>query len=49
MNTTENYSLEEWQIQDIKDGIAEADRGEFASENEVLKVFEKYNISSVTA
>lgn len=31
-----------WQIARIKDGIAEADRGEFASEEEVEAVFAKY-------
>jgi RHH-type transcriptional regulator, rel operon repressor / antitoxin RelB len=33
---------ESWQIQDIKDGIAEADRGEFASASEVNSFFAKY-------
>ncbi len=31
-----------WQIARIKDGIAEADRGEFASDEEVEAVFAKY-------
>ena len=31
-----------WHIQDIQDGIAEADRGEFASSEEVSAVFAKY-------
>ena len=33
---------EAWQIQDIKDGLEEADRGEFASPEEVACVFAKY-------
>jgi RHH-type rel operon transcriptional repressor/antitoxin RelB len=33
---------ESWQIQDIKQGIAEADRGEFASSDEVNSFFAKY-------
>lgn len=33
---------ESWQVQDIKDGLAEADRGEFASEEEVTRFFGKY-------
>ncbi|MDP3410026.1 CopG family ribbon-helix-helix protein [Bosea sp. (in: a-proteobacteria)] len=31
-----------WQIARIKDGIAEADRGEFASDEDVEAVFTKY-------
>lgn len=31
-----------WHIQDIHNGIAEADRGEFASSEEVSAVFAKY-------
>ncbi|WP_376985070.1 CopG family ribbon-helix-helix protein [Bosea sp. R86505] len=39
----ENYvELNAWQIARIKDGIAEADRGEFASDEEVEAVFAKY-------
>ncbi len=33
---------EAWQIQDIEQGIAEADRGEFASADEVNSFFAKY-------
>jgi RHH-type rel operon transcriptional repressor/antitoxin RelB len=33
---------ESWQIQDIEQGIAEADRGEFASADEVNSFFAKY-------
>ena len=33
---------ESWQIQDVEQGIAEADRGEFASPNEVNAFFAKY-------
>ena len=31
-----------WQIRDIEEGIAEADKGEFASDAEVTAVFAKY-------
>lgn len=31
-----------WQIQDVEEGIAEADRGEFASADEVNSFFAKY-------
>lgn len=33
---------EAWQIQDIEQGIEEADRGEFASADEVNSFFAKY-------
>jgi RHH-type rel operon transcriptional repressor/antitoxin RelB len=33
---------ESWQIQDIEEGIAQADRGEFASTDEVNSFFAKY-------
>lgn len=32
-----------WQMQDIHDGIAEADKGDFASDDEVNQVFAKYD------
>ena len=39
----ENYiELNAWQIVRIKEGIAQADRGEFATEEEVEAVFAKY-------
>jgi predicted transcriptional regulator len=39
----EDYvALNAWQIARIKDGIAEADRGEFATDVEVRAVFDKY-------
>lgn len=31
-----------WQVQDIEAGLAEAERGEFASDTEVNAVFAKY-------
>lgn len=33
---------EAWQIQDIEQGLAEADRGEFASASDVNAFFAKY-------
>jgi predicted transcriptional regulator len=35
-------SQEQWQIADIQAGMQEADRGEFATEDEVSAVFAKY-------
>ena len=38
-----NYvQRESWQIRDIHEGVAEADAGEFATEDQVKAVFEKY-------
>ena len=37
----EYVALNEWQIEETKKAIAEADRGEFASEEEVKKTFQK--------
>lgn len=34
--------LNSWQIERIKEGIAQADRGEFATKEEVEAVFAKY-------
>jgi RHH-type transcriptional regulator, rel operon repressor / antitoxin RelB len=34
--------LNEWQTREIKSGIAEADRGEFAKEEDVLRVVKKW-------
>lgn len=36
-------SLNEWQINETKAALAEADAEDFASENEVNSVFEKWN------
>jgi RHH-type rel operon transcriptional repressor/antitoxin RelB len=38
----EYVEAESWQIQDIKTGLAEADRGEFASAEEVDAFFAKH-------
>ena len=39
----ESYvALNAWQIAKIKEGIAQAGRGEFATEEEVRAVFDKY-------
>jgi RHH-type rel operon transcriptional repressor/antitoxin RelB len=35
-------SLNSWQIQEIRKGLAEAERGEFASEKEVKRVAKKW-------
>lgn len=38
----EFVELNEWQIQEIKKGMAEADRGEFATDNEVEQVLRRW-------
>jgi len=40
----EYIATEAWQIQDIEQGIEEADRGEFASDSEVKDFFGKYSL-----
>jgi len=37
-----NQALSDWQVGEIRKGLEEADRGEFASEQEVRKALEKY-------
>jgi RHH-type transcriptional regulator, rel operon repressor / antitoxin RelB len=39
----EYIEINEWQIQEIKAAIAEADAGDFATESEVKKVTDKWN------
>ncbi|WP_195909526.1 CopG family ribbon-helix-helix protein [Rhizobium tubonense] len=36
---------EEWQLAEIEAAVAEADNGEFASDNEVAAIFRKYAIA----
>jgi RHH-type transcriptional regulator, rel operon repressor / antitoxin RelB len=38
----EYVALNEWQIEEIKKGVAEADRGEFATEKDVKQVLNKW-------
>ena len=38
----EYLQVQAWQLQDIKDGLTEANRGEFATEDEVATFFAKY-------
>ena len=38
--------LNEWQLQEIEKAVAEADRGEFANDEQVGKVFGKWGISA---
>jgi RHH-type transcriptional regulator, rel operon repressor / antitoxin RelB len=38
----EYVALNEWQIEEIKKGLAEADRGEFATEKGVKQVLNKW-------
>lgn len=39
-------ATEAWQIEEIRKGIAEADRGEFASDEEVEAVFATFGVKS---
>jgi predicted transcriptional regulator len=39
----EHLSLDEWQIAEIKAALLEADRGEFATDEEVAAVFSKWS------
>lgn len=36
--------LQAWQMRKIEEGIAAADRGDFASDEEVARVFAKYGV-----
>ncbi|WP_299204611.1 CopG family ribbon-helix-helix protein [uncultured Amphritea sp.] len=38
--------LNEWQIQEIKDAIKEADSGEFATDQDVTKSFAKWGVNA---
>jgi len=39
----QNYvALNDWQIEEIKRGVAEADRGDFASEQDVERMLTKW-------
>ena len=38
----EYLQVQAWQVQDVKDGLAEANSGEFATENKVAMFFAKY-------
>ncbi len=38
----EYVAINEWQIEEIQKSLAEADRGEFASEGEVRRVMDKW-------
>jgi RHH-type transcriptional regulator, rel operon repressor / antitoxin RelB len=40
--TRESVELEEWQIEEIKKGLDEADRGEFASDEEVEQLLKRW-------
>lgn len=39
----EYIDLNEWQIKEIKAGIKEADRGDFASDEEIEAIFTKWS------
>ncbi len=40
--SSESEELERWQIEQIEKGIVEADRGEFASDEEVEEVLKRW-------
>lgn len=42
----EYIELNEWQIQELKDAIKEADDGDFASDEEVAAVFNKWDVNA---
>jgi predicted transcriptional regulator len=46
--TRELDALAQWQIEEIEKGIAEADRGEFASDEEVEQVLKRWTHGSPT-
>ncbi len=39
-----SQSVDDWQIEELKTGIAEAERGEFATEQEVEEVLKRWKI-----
>ena len=42
----EFVDLNEWQIQEVRNAIAEADQGDFASEEEVKEVLGKWGVDA---
>ena len=42
----EFVNLNEWQVQEIRNAVAEADQGDFASEGEVKEVLEKWRVDA---
>jgi len=42
----EYIALNEWQVQEVKDALTEADSGDFASDAEVAKVFKKWGMDA---
>ena len=42
----EFVDLNEWQVQEIRNAIAEADQGDFASEDKVKEVLEKWGVDA---
>jgi predicted transcriptional regulator len=41
----EFIEINEWQIEEIKDAVKEADAGDFASDQEVQTVFNKWGVN----
>ena len=44
--STDDVRLNDWQIAEIKKGLAEADRGEFATDEEVAAVLSKWSTAA---
>ena len=42
MLESDDEALRDWQIEEIRNALAEADRGEFASDKEVRQTLEKW-------
>ena len=38
--------LNEWQIRELREALKEADAGDFASDEEARKVFDKWNVNA---
>ena len=46
MAIQEFVDLNEWQLQEIKTALAEADAGDFASEKELRKTLDKWGVNA---
>jgi predicted transcriptional regulator len=40
--STDDVQLSDWQIEEVKKGLAEADAGDFATDEEMARVVEKW-------
>lgn len=44
MSTNTDEPINEWQINEVHEALKEADKGEFASNEEVMSFFKKWNV-----